>query len=180
MSTPEIVARRSVYACPWLEVVEKDVVLAPPRGRETFWSVKTGVYVAVLAVTEDGRVPLVRQFRPAVESPVLELPSGGVEADETPEQAIRRELLEETGCEAAELRLVGEFHTDSGRMQTRQWAFFAPSVRVVRDGPVGDEQLELLFVGRGDLGGLIADGSFRMAPHLAVVAAAVAAGAFTL
>lgn len=180
MSLPGIVGRRTVYANPWLEVVEKDVELAPPRGRETFWSVRTGWYAAVLAVTDDGRVPLVCQFRPAVESPVLELPSGAIEDGETPEEAVRRELLEETGCEAGVLHLVGELHTDSGRMESRQWAYFAPDVRVVRDGPVGDEQLELLFVPREELVGLIVDGSFKMAVHLAVVAGAVAAGRFRL
>jgi len=177
---PEILDRRVVYASPWLEVVTKELELSPERGRETFWSVRSGEYVAVLAVTEDGRIPLVRQYRPAVETVVLELPSGAVDPGESPEAAIRRELLEETGCEVRELLQVGVFHTDSGRMETRQWAYFAPSVRVVRDGPTGDEPIELLFVGQDELRGLIADGSFDMAVHLGVVAAAVASGEFAL
>jgi len=177
---PEILDRRVEYASPWLEVVTKDLELSPERGRETFWSVRTGEYVAVLAVTEDGRIPLVRQYRPAVETFVLELPSGAVDSGESPDAAIRRELLEETGCEAGELLQVGVFHTDSGRMETRQWAYFAPSVRVVRDGPSGDEPLELRFVEQGELRVLIAEGSFNMAVHLGVVAAAVAHGAFAL
>jgi ADP-ribose pyrophosphatase len=175
-----ILDRRVAFSNPWLEVVEKDVELDPPRGRETFWSVRTGEYVAVLAVTEDGRVPLVRQYRPAVEAEVLELPSGGVEPGETPEAAMRRELLEETGCQADQLTCVGRFHTDSGRMETRQWAFFAPNVRVVREAPSGDEQLELLFVHKDAIRGLIASGSFMMGTHLAVIAAAAARGSLSL
>ena len=62
---------------------------------------------------------------------MLELPSGAIEPGEAPEAAARRELLEETGCEAGELVSLGQFHVDSGRLETQQWAFFAPDVRIV-------------------------------------------------
>ena len=124
---PEIVGRRVEYERPWLAVEAKDVDLGPPRGVETFYSVRTCEYAAVLAVTDDGRIPLVRQFRPAVEEWTLEFPSGHVDDGETPEQAMRRELLEETGCEAGDLVDLGLFHVDSGRMATRQRTVAAPS-----------------------------------------------------
>jgi ADP-ribose pyrophosphatase len=162
-------------------VVSKVVDLGPPRGRERFWSVRTAYdYAAVLAVTEDGRVPLVRQFRPAVEEHVLELPSGAVDEGERPEDAIRRELLEETGCQAGELVALGSFFTDTGRMETRQWGFYAPGVRVVRDGPETDEPLELLFVPIGDLRGLVTRGELRICPHLAILGAALLQGRLEL
>jgi ADP-ribose pyrophosphatase len=170
--------RRLEYASEWLEVVTKEVDLGPPRGRERFFAVSTTYdYAAVLAVTEDGRVPLVRQFRPAVEEDVLELPSGAVDDGERPEDAMRRELLEETGCEAGELVTLGSFFTDSGRLETRQWGFFAPNVRVVADGPADlDEPLELRFVRLGDLRGIVARGELRVCPHLAILASAVFQG----
>jgi ADP-ribose pyrophosphatase len=172
-----ILARTVEYACPWLEVVSKQVRLDLPRGEETFYSVRTNAdYAAIVAVTEDGRVPLVRVFRPAVEDAVLELPSGTIDPDEEPEAAIRRELLEETGCEAHEIVTLGVLHTDSGRMETRQWAFFAPDVRAGAAPPKGDEQLELAFVERAALPGLIASGELRMAPHVAVVCLALVQG----
>ena len=170
---PRVVSRRPEYESRWLEVITKEVELGPPRGRERFWAVRApSEYVAVLAVTTDGRVPLVRQFRPAVEEVVLELPSGSVDAGESAEDAIRRELLEETGCAASEIVSLGEFLIDSGRMETRQLGFFAPGVSVVRDGPQTDEPLELVFVGSAELLRLVADGEFRLLPHLAIVALA--------
>jgi ADP-ribose pyrophosphatase len=171
-----IVARSVEYSCPWLDVVAKRVLLPPPRGEETFYSVRTGEYCAVLAVTEDGCVPLVSQFRPAVERDVLELPSGAVEPGEEPADAMTRELLEETGCAADEMILLGALHTDSGRMETRQWAFFAPAVRRGAAEPDTDEQLELRFVDHRELRALVARGELRMAPHVAVLCLAVAAG----
>lgn len=177
-----ILARSVEYSCPWLDVVAKQVLLPPPRGEETFYAVRTGDYCAAVAVTEEGRVPLVSQFRPAVERDVLELPSGAVDPGEEPAEAMRRELLEETGCEAGELILLGggPLHTDSGRMETRQWAFFAPGVREGAAEPLTDEQLDLRFVDRAELRRLVAAGELRLAPHLAVLCLAAAAGHFEL
>jgi ADP-ribose pyrophosphatase len=178
MSAERILERRVEYACPWLEVVAKRVRLDPPRGEETFYSVRTtGDYAAIVAVTEDGRVPLVRQFRPAIEDSVLELPSGAIDPGEEPEAAMRRELLEETGCEAREIVTLGVLQTDSGRMETRQWAFFAPDVRAGAAEPdLTHEQLELTFVDSTHLPGLVARGELRMAPHVAVICLALVTG----
>ena len=173
---PEILGRRIEYEQPWLVVEAKDVDLGPPRGVETFYSVRTRDYAAVLAVTDDGRVPLVRQYRPAVEERTLELPSGLIDEGETPEQAIRRELREETGCEAGEIVDLGRFHLDSGRMTTRQHAFFAAGVKVVA-APSGEEQdIEVVFVRFDELAVCVRDGSFRMAGHLGIAAAAALRG----
>ena len=62
----------------------------------------------IVAVDGDELV-LVRQSRPATDEPTLELPSGKIEPDETPEQAAARELAEECGLAAARLREVGSF-----------------------------------------------------------------------
>jgi ADP-ribose pyrophosphatase len=171
-----IVGRQVEYSSPWLEVVAKEVELAPPRGRETFWAVRTHEYVAAVAVTSDGLIPLVRQFRPALEEELLELPSGSIEPGESPEEAIRRELLEEAGCEAGELVPLGRLTADSGRMETRQWAYFAPAARRVRDGPSGDEDLELRFVDPSELRRLIVGGELVQAIHLGIVGIALARG----
>lgn len=54
--------------------------------------------VCVLPVAKDGTVWLVRQYRHAVGKEVLEAPAGLMEPGETPEQAAKRELREETGA----------------------------------------------------------------------------------
>jgi ADP-ribose pyrophosphatase len=60
---------------------------------------KEGNPVCVVALTDDNQVILAKQFRPGPKKVLLELPGGGVESDETPKDAITRELLEETGYE---------------------------------------------------------------------------------
>ena len=173
--TDEITGRRVESERPWLSVEAKDVI-RDDATTETFYSVRTHDYAAVLAVTEDGRIPLVRQFRPAIEERSLELPSGLIEVGEEPEGTARRELLEEVGCAAERLELIGRFDMDSGRMQTREYAFYAPSVRVVGE-PTGEEPgLEVVFVSSLELRDYVQEGQFRMAGHLAVLASAFVRG----
>jgi ADP-ribose pyrophosphatase len=69
-----------------------------PSGDEHEFEIKVEAATAVvLALTEDDRIVLVREFRPGVEATLLELPGGVVEAGEEPLEAARRELHEETG-----------------------------------------------------------------------------------
>ncbi len=60
--------------------------------------------VAVLPLDHDGKVHLVRQYRPAIERAILEVPAGLLDAGETPEDAARRECEEETGFRPHHLR----------------------------------------------------------------------------
>jgi ADP-ribose diphosphatase len=169
---PARVTRRIVeYACPWFEVERKDVVVAG-RGEEPYFSVKTEEYLAVLAVTQDGQVPFVRIYRPAVESICLELPSGRVEPGETIEAAGRRELLEETGCRASSIHRMGSLFTDTGRMQTRQVALFAPDAKTVGEPASPDEDIEVVFVPAPDVASLIESGALVAGAHIAVIALA--------
>jgi 8-oxo-dGDP phosphatase len=71
--------------------------------------------VAVVPVHSDGRVVLLRQYRHPVGGSLLEIPAGKLDVDgEDPADAIRRELLEETGLVADELVELVSFHNSSG------------------------------------------------------------------
>ena len=77
--------------------IEK-VIFRLPDGKESdFYIKREGPAVGVLALTKDKQVILVKQFRPGPGEVLLELPGGYVDEKESPEQAVGRELLEETG-----------------------------------------------------------------------------------
>lgn len=69
-------------------------------------------YVAVIALTADGRVVIAKQFRPGPESVMLDLPGGGVENNEDPQEAALRELREETGYAAGRMEYLGRIRKD--------------------------------------------------------------------
>ncbi|MGH3754725.1 MAG: NUDIX hydrolase [Pseudonocardiaceae bacterium] len=80
-----------------------------PSGEEADWDILIGGRtVAIVALTEDDRVVLVRQFRPGPAKVLLELPGGNVDRGESVEEAAQRELLEETGFKAAALEVVAQ------------------------------------------------------------------------
>jgi ADP-ribose pyrophosphatase len=70
--------------------------------------------VAMLPVLEDGRLVLVRQYREAVGEVLLEVPAGGIDGGETPEEAARREMKEETGYAVGSMELLSTFYSSPG------------------------------------------------------------------
>ena len=70
--------------------------------------------VAIVAVTPDQRLVMVRQYRYAAGRFLLEIPAGTLEPGEDPEDTARRELREETGYSAKNLRPLGSFFSAPG------------------------------------------------------------------
>ncbi len=115
----------TVFSTPWFQVIETP----SPSGGKPHYSIASPDFVAVVARDEQGRLLLVRQYRHAVKAMTLEVPAGHIEAGETPEQAARKELLEETGYEAAEFTLLAKLSPSTARFTNLIWCFFAPNAR---------------------------------------------------
>ncbi|MGC4028883.1 MAG: NUDIX hydrolase [Steroidobacteraceae bacterium] len=69
---------------------------------------------AVAAVDGDGQVCLIRQYRPAADGWVWELPAGRLEPGEPPQETARRELIEEAGREARQWQSLGSILSSPG------------------------------------------------------------------
>jgi len=70
--------------------------------------------VAIVPLTDDGQVRLVRQYRAGITDFSLEIPAGTLEPDEHPDEAAPRELAEETGDRADSWRLLSSIYTSPG------------------------------------------------------------------
>ena len=89
----------------WVKVSQRTYRL--PDGRLAEWDMFGGGHsVGVLALTPEGRLVMVRQFRPGPDRVVLNIPGGFVEAGEDPVVAAGRELAEETGYLSTDLTLA--------------------------------------------------------------------------
>lgn len=103
-----------LFESPWCSFRVDEVEL--PDGATIGYGVlESGGFAAVVPVTEGGNVVLVRQWRQPVGGATLELPGGGVGWGEDPREAVRRELLEETGYEGRDLSHLVSVHTSPGR-----------------------------------------------------------------
>lgn len=81
--------------------------------------------VTIVPVTSDNMIIFVRQYRPAVGGLLLELPAGTLEKGELPELCANRELREETGMSASNLKKIGEFYLVPGYSTEYQYIFLA-------------------------------------------------------
>ncbi len=106
--------REYLYRSPWCSFRVDGVVL--PDGREIDYGVlEGGRFAAVVALTREGCVVLVRQWRQPLGDFTLELPSGVVDAGEDAAEAAGRELFEETGYRAEKLERLTSAHMSTGR-----------------------------------------------------------------
>ena len=99
---------------------------------------------AVVAIDAQGLVLLVRQFRPAVEAHLLELPAGLVDPGEQPIECARRELAEETGYTADQLAPLVSFYTSPGFTNELIQIFVASELRESVVEADEEEQIELV------------------------------------
>jgi len=135
-----------VFATPWFSI---DALPADPGG-EPYYVLDAPDGVVVLPVAEDGGYVLIRQPRPARGKPSLEAPAGQIDPGETPEQAARRELLEETGCAAAEMIPLGVGGLALNRDRSQVHLFLARGVRPV-PGAAAEAGVEVVRLSAAEL-----------------------------
>ncbi|MFC1909010.1 NUDIX hydrolase [Chloroflexota bacterium] len=98
--------------------------------------------VVIAALTEEKELILERNWRAPLESYILQLPAGLTDvADESEEEAARRELLEETGYQADELIPIVSVPVSPDITATRATHFFAPKVHFIggENTDIGEE-----------------------------------------
>jgi len=148
-----------------VRIVEREVEFKPGAGIEAYHAIDQQDYIAIVARTPDGMIPIVRQFRPALESFTWELPAGMADEGETPAQCCRRELLEETGLTARAVHALGSYSPCTARLSNRIHSFFVDADS--GDGSNAlDDGIELKLVTPRELSALILGGEFSLQLHI--------------
>ncbi len=106
---------REVYRNPWMRLRED--LAALPNGHTTIYGVcEFGHCVGVLPFVSPEEVVMVRQYRYVQrENSRWEMPTGGVRAGESLEEAAQRELMEEAGYRAGALTWISSYWTSAVR-----------------------------------------------------------------
>lgn len=163
---PRIRARQTTTISPWVGIIAREVEFAPGESPQVYHSVDQSDYLAILARTPDGRFPIVRQYRPALECFTLELPAGLVERGEDPAEAAARELLEETGYPVRAIHSLGApAAACTGRLSNKIHSYFIEAGERVADFKP-EPGLDVLLKTPAELVAMIRSGDFIQQLHL--------------
>ena len=112
-------------------------------------------------VTQDGKLVLVRQYRFAVVSRLLEFPAGTIEENETPADTIKREIEEETGYRAHSWEVLGNFPLAPGYSDEYIYAFLAKDLERLSEPPQldDDEDIEVVLMTPDEFESAITNGA---------------------
>ncbi|MEK3991070.1 MULTISPECIES: NUDIX domain-containing protein [Robertmurraya] len=95
--------------------------------------------VAVIAITNDGKIVMVEQYRKALERDVVEIPAGKLEKGEEPSLCAKRELEEETGYVCESLDWLISFYTSPGFADELVHLYVARGLEKKEDAAPPDE-----------------------------------------
>lgn len=116
----------------------------PDGRRAVFEMVRHPGGAAILPVLEDGRVLLIRQFRPAAGGMVWEIPAGRLEPGESPRDCVAREIQEEIGYRAETIEPLGEMLTAVGFCDEVVHLFLGTDLESVERALEPDEYIEVV------------------------------------
>ena len=130
-----------------------------PDGREALRDVvRHPGAVAVVALTDDSRICLVRQYRASLSRVTVEIPAGKLDPGEDPLTCAKRELKEETGMEAEKIAFLTTIATSDGFTDELIHIYMAPGLHFTAPDPDDDEFINVDLVPLSELIDAVLDG----------------------
>jgi 8-oxo-dGTP pyrophosphatase MutT (NUDIX family) len=154
MDIVKILGKKTLWEGEFLRCVITTYIDSSGKVREweSFERVNCKGIVAIVPVTDDKEVLLIRQFRPPVNGYVIEFPAGLSEKEDMLEETARRELLEETGYSAREMIYLTEGPLSSGASGEILTVFLARGVEFRGVGKRDEtEEIEVLKIPMNEL-----------------------------
>lgn len=165
-----LASRAALDRPPWLSVWEQDVELPNGHVIHDYLVTVARDYAMVFALCEDGKVPLVHQYKHGVGHVLQDLPAGYLDSEEPPLEAAQRELREETGLTAPQWQALGSFVIDSNRGNTRAHLFLARAARLTDPQELDDtEDLNVSFHSPDELRDLAFGGGIESLASMAAI-----------
>jgi ADP-ribose pyrophosphatase len=177
---PKIRSRRTIPISQWMNVIAREVEFTAGAEPQIYHAVAQLDYLAIVALTPDGRIPIVRQYRPAIEAFTWELPAGLLERGEEPAAACARELREETGYPARAVHSLGApAAACTGRLGNQVHSFFIATGEQAADF-TPEPGLTVALKTPAELAAVIKSGAFVQQLHLGALMLAELHGFLTL
>lgn len=125
---------------------------------------------AVLAaVTDEGKMVMVRQYRKPAERVMLEVPAGKIDPGETPFETACRELKEETGYTPGEVKYLTEFYPSVGYSEEVLYLYICTGLTAGETCPDENEALDVLEMDVEELYGMVMRAEIRDAKTIIAI-----------
>lgn len=128
-------------------------------------------WVSAVALTEDNKVVMVRQYRHAVAETIIEIPGGCVDdTDASFQEAIARELIEETGYEFAKYDYLGKISANPSTNNNWMHMFLATGGKKIAEQQLDhNEEIEVVLLSIDELKQLLNDNQIFQAMHVTTI-----------
>lgn len=149
---------------PWLTARRDRLMMPDGTIHPEYYVLEYPTWVNVIAIDREGRFVMVRQYRHGLDDIFTELVAGVAEEGETPLEAARRELREETGYEGGEWELLTVLSANPGSQNNLTYSFIARGVE-----PAGrrhldvTEDVEVVVLNRDELFNLLSSSQMKQA-----------------
>lgn len=128
-------------------------------------------WVGALPVTKDGKIVMVRQYRHALGETMIEIPGGCVDdTDKNPEEAVARELLEETGYSFSSYEYLGRISPNPSTNTNVLHMFLAKEGELVASQKLDEnEEIEVVLLSIDELKQLLRENKIVQSMHVACI-----------
>ncbi len=155
----------------WFKV-RKDVCKTP-GGKivDPYYVYEFPTWVAAVPVTDDGRIVMVRQYRHALGEVIVEIPGGCVDdTDKNLEDAIARELLEETGYSFSSYEYLGRISPNPSTNSNLLHMFLAKGGKKIASQKLDEnEEIEVVLLTVNELKQLLRENKIVQAMHVSCI-----------
>ena len=160
----KILKSEYLFRRPWLTVRRDCVELPDGRQNPEFYILEYPDWVNVIAITDDGQFVMERQYRHGLGKTCFEIPAGVIEKGETPLEAAKRELIEETGYGEGEWKEIMSVSGNSSTTNNISHCFVAKGVKKIGMQPLDrTEDLEVVLLDRSQVWDLMVNDQVKQA-----------------